>query len=383
MLSARLAEGRRRDAVLIAGALFAAIFILRVTVGSVSDALSFLYILPVVAVAVALGMRAGLAAGAERLRALESESARHFNLSRDMICIAGFDGFFKRVNPAFEQTLGFTEAELLGRPFIDFVHPDDRRRTEEEAAAIGDGGGTVQFQNRYIDKQGEVHWIEWTSVGILEEDQIYAIARDVTDRKAIEVELERLSHHDPLTGLLNRRSFDEVLEWQLDYTRHYGWGGAILIVDLDRFKQINDELGHAAGDAALCEVARVLSANLHPSDTIGPDSSGVVARLGGDEFALLLPEADAAGAEAVAQRLVAALAESRLTIDGTELRLAISVGAALFDQDGCPPAKELMAAADRAMYLAKAAGGGGAVLADLSAGRAPQESVDRLLDGLL
>jgi diguanylate cyclase (GGDEF)-like protein/PAS domain S-box-containing protein len=388
---------------LFAALLFAAIFVFRATVGSVGDAISFLYVIPVVVVAIALGTRAGLIAGAvafalsslgsivadlpvsplgyvnralvylfigglvgrfaDRLRALEAESARHFNLSLDMISTAGFDGCFKSVNPAFERTLGYREEDLVGRPFLEFVHPDDLEKTRREAAGLSDGKTTVQFQNRYFDRDGEVHWLEWASVPLPDEHIIYAVARDITERKAMEEELERLSRQDSLTGLLNRRSFDQALERQLAYTRRYGSGGALLIVDLDRFKQINDEFGHPAGDRALRQVGRVLAENLRGTDTVSRYSEGVVARLGGDEFALLLPEADAAGAEAVAERLVAALAAAPLEVEGGEIRLAISVGVALFDENGLPLAEDLLAAADRAMYVAKAAGGGGSVLA--------------------
>ena len=387
---------------LTAALLFGEIFTARATVGTVGDAISFLYVIPVVIVAVGLGFRGGLAAGAiafalsslgslvehlpispvgyvnrafvyllvgglvgrfaDRLRALEAESARHFDLSLDMICTAGFDGRFKSVNPAFERILGYRQEDMVGRPFLDFVHPDDRKRTEREAAALSGGEHTIQFQNRYFDSEGEVHWLEWASVPLADERIIYGVARDVTERKALEEELERLSQRDPLTGLLNRRSFDEALERQLAYTRRYGSGGAVLVIDLDRFKQINDELGHAVGDEALCRVAEVLDSNLRQSDSLGRDAEGVVGRMGGDEFAVLLPEADAGGANAVAARLVSAIAASPLAVEGLEVKLAISVGAALFDGEGCPPVRELMAAADRAMYVAKASGGG-AVLA--------------------
>lgn len=397
---AGLIDGRRREAIAASAALFVAIFVLRTTVGTLADAISFLYVIPVVVVAIALGMRAGLLAGAvafglssasaliadqptsaigyfnramvflfigalvgrfaDELRSLEAESNRFFDLSRDMICVAGFDGYFKRVNPAFERTLGYSEKELLERPFVEFVHPDDRDSTGEEAGQLAEGGGTVQFQNRYLDKEGEVHWIEWTSVGVPDEDVIYAVARDITDRKVLEQELELLSRSDPLTGVFNRRRFDEALEAQLAYARRYGRGGALLIADLDRFKQINDEFGHAAGDEALRAVARVLAANLRQTDTLARDAGGLVARLGGDEFALLLPEIDEVAAEAVAARLVEAIAAEPLEVDGRELRLGVSVGVATFDENGCPTAKDLLAAADRAMYVVKAAGGGGA-----------------------
>jgi diguanylate cyclase (GGDEF)-like protein/PAS domain S-box-containing protein len=400
---AGLIDGRRREAIAAAAVLFIAIFVLRTTVGTLADAISFLYVVPVVLLAVSLGMRAGAVAGAiafalssasaliadqptsaigyanraavflfigaligrfaEDLRALEAESTRFFELSRDMICVAGFDGYFKRVNPAFERTLGYSRRELLERPFVEFVHPDDRGDTDVERGEVSDGRSTVHFQNRYVDKSGEVHWIEWTSVGVPREGRIYAVARDVTERKLLEQELELRSRSDPLTGMLNRRSFDESLEAQLAHARRYKRSGALLIADLDRFKQVNDELGHAAGDEALRLVARVLASNLRETDAIGRDEGGLVARLGGDEFALLLPETDAAGAEAAGKRLVAALAAEPLRIGDRELRLGISIGITAFDSADGRSAEELLAAADQAMYMVKAAGGGGASLA--------------------
>lgn len=383
---AGLVDGRHREAIAAAAGLFVAIFVLRTTVGSIADALSFLYVVPVVIVAIALGMRAGLAAGAvafalstasaliadqptsligyfnraivflfigalvgrfaDQLRALEAESNRFFDLSRDMICIAGFDGYFKRVNPAFERTLGYSQKDLLGRPMAEFVHPDDR-----------DGG---VGENRYLDTDGEIHWLEWTSVAIPDEEVIYAVARDVTDRKMLEQKMELLSRSDPLTGVFNRRRFDETLETQLAQARRYRRHGALLIVDVDHFKQVNDEFGHAAGDEALRAVARLLASNLRQTDTLGRDAAGLVARLGGDEFALLLPETDAAGAEAVAGRLVEAIAAEPLEIGGKPVQLGVSVGAATFGGGDFPTVEELLAAADRAMYVVKAAGGGGA-----------------------
>jgi diguanylate cyclase (GGDEF)-like protein/PAS domain S-box-containing protein len=397
----RLIDGRRRESIAIAAGLFVAIFVLRTTVGTLADAISFLYVIPVILVAISLGMRGGAVAGAvafalstasaliadqptsalgyvnratvflfigalvgrfaEDLRSLEAESTRFFDLSRDMICVAGFDGYFKRVNPAFERTLGYSRRELLGRPFVEFVHPDDRGDTDVETGDISDGGnGTAQFQNRYLDKDGGVHWIEWTSVGVPDEERIYAVARDVTERKLLEQELELRSRSDPLTGMLNRRSFDEALAAQLAHARRYKRGGALLIVDLDRFKQINDEFGHAAGDEALRTVSRVLAENLRETDTVGRDEGGLVARLGGDEFALLLPETDTAGAEAVGERLVAALAAEPLRLDDREVRLGASIGIATFAHGEGGTAEDLLAAADRAMYVVKAAGGGGA-----------------------
>jgi diguanylate cyclase (GGDEF)-like protein/PAS domain S-box-containing protein len=386
---------RKGVALAIAGLLFAAVLLLRFAAGTTGDGVSFLYLIPIVVVAIAFGPWGGAAAGgvafglsagwaavegvdltlvgyfvraavflmigdmvgrfATSLRALEEESARSFDLSLDMVCVAGFDGYFKRVNPAFERVLGYSEEDLLGRPFLDFVHPDDRRSTEAEAAAIAAGGGTVQFRNRYLAKDGTIHWIEWTSQPLVEEEIIYAVARDVTERRELEEELHRLSQHDALTGLFNRRRFEEELRRQLAYTRRYGKGGALLIIDVDRFKEINDTLGHAAGDKALCQIGSLLRDNLRATDVVARPEA-VVARLGGDEFVVLLPEVDEQEARAVAGRLASVVRGSVLTLDGQEVRLSISVGVATFDEYGRPGEIELLAAADRAMYEAKAAG---------------------------
>jgi diguanylate cyclase (GGDEF)-like protein/PAS domain S-box-containing protein len=395
-----LAE-RPRASLALAAVLFPTIFVLRLIAPEAGDGVTFLYIVPVVLVAVAYGGAAGLAAAAvalalssfwvviedvpvsalgfavralvfgfvgfvvgrfaTQMRRLEAESARHFDLSLDMISTAGFDGRFKSVNPAFERILGYRREDMVDRPFLDFVHPDDVEKTEREAAALGEGRTTVRFQNRYLDSNGEVHWIEWASVPIRDEDLIYGVARDVTERKALEQELERLSQRDPLTGVYNRRRFDEELDARLREARRYDRSGALLLIDLDRFKAINDEYGHAAGDRALREVARVLDENTRGTDTVARDSEGLLARVGGDEFAVLLADVDEGAAAMVGERLVAALEATEVRCEGKPIPLAISVGIAHFDGGEPVDADRLFSRADRAMYVVKAAGGNGAV----------------------
>jgi PAS domain S-box-containing protein len=129
---------------------------------------------------------------ARRARA-QDELDRIFTLSRDLITVADFDGRFRRVNPAAEQVLGYTEEELLARPYLDLVHPDDRERTAAEAAAIGHGKPTLSFENRYIRKDGTYRVLDWTSTPVVEDRLMYAVARDVTERREAETELERLA----------------------------------------------------------------------------------------------------------------------------------------------------------------------------------------------
>ena len=125
---------------------------------------------------------------ARRTRA-KADLDRLFTLSRDLIVVAGFDGYFKRVNPAFEQQLGYTQQEALSRPWIEFVHPDDRERTDDRRRILSEGSPTIAFENRYICKDGSVRWLEWNATPVVEQRLIYAVARDVTERQTAEANL--------------------------------------------------------------------------------------------------------------------------------------------------------------------------------------------------
>ncbi len=125
-----------------------------------------------------------------RLRA-EQELATLFQQSPDLLCIAGTDGYFRRLNPAWQRTLGYTPAELMGRPYVDFVHPDDRERTGSEAGRIVAGSGAAHFENRYRCKDGSYRWLSWKSAPLPEQGLIYALARDVTEERRAAEELRR------------------------------------------------------------------------------------------------------------------------------------------------------------------------------------------------
>jgi PAS domain S-box-containing protein len=128
----------------------------------------------------------------ERQRAQE-ELDRFFTLSLDMMCIAGFDGYFKRLNPAWERTLGYTVEELLSRPWVDFVHPDDRSVTTTTSEGIRGGVPVLAFENRYLHKNGTYRWFEWAAVAYPDEQIIYAAARDITERKEATETIQRYS----------------------------------------------------------------------------------------------------------------------------------------------------------------------------------------------
>lgn len=135
---------------------------------------------------------------------------RFFTLSLDMLAIADFAGSFVRLNPAWETTLGFTRDELRARPLFDFVHPDDRTRTLEQNRRVREGGHAVSFENRYLCKDGSYRWLLWNSTADLDRQLIYAVARDITARKAAEAERERLLS-DLRTALSEVRELQKIL----------------------------------------------------------------------------------------------------------------------------------------------------------------------------
>jgi PAS domain S-box-containing protein len=128
---------------------------------------------------------------AEAARTL-AEREQIFQMAMDMICVAGADGYFRRVNPAFTKTLGYSAEELVTRPFIEFVHPEDREATLAELASLVAGRDCIDFENRYCAKDGSYRWLAWRCPAVIEgTDVVYAIGRDVTDRKRVEMELRR------------------------------------------------------------------------------------------------------------------------------------------------------------------------------------------------
>ncbi len=171
--------------------------------------------------------------------------------------------------------------------------------------------------------------------------------RDVSERRRFEAQLVDLANHDALTGLFNRRRFNEEIDQQLSTARRYDFHGALLFLDLDQFKDVNDSRGHRAGDEILIGLALLLRERLRESD--------IVARLGGDEFAILLPHTDEREARRVADDVLEAIRTHSFTAGGTPLRLSASVGVALFPEHGAT-AGELLSRADLAMYQAKGEG---------------------------
>jgi diguanylate cyclase (GGDEF)-like protein len=242
---------------------------------------------------------------------------------------------------------GRSEEELLGEGFADIVHAEDRAAVDA-AKASGEPAETVfRVSNRF----GEWRHLEAHASDLRGDRRIRGIvlnARDITERIRLEEQLTRQAFHDGLTGLANRALFRDRLDQALARAARTQDVLAVLLLDLDGFKQVNDTLGHDAGDQLLTEVARRFSEATRPSDT--------VARLGGDEFAFVAEGAHEVHAVMLAKRLFDRLAEP-ITIGGRELALGASIGIVIHD-GGPGDSEELVRQADVAMYAAKAAGRG-------------------------
>jgi len=255
---------------------------------------------------------------------------------RDFLCVFA--------NPAAAAWLGKAQIELMGRPFKDAVHPHTPFLFQAFREVVRTGEACDV--ERPVLRDGEEHWLRFLAVSA--GDDLLVTTVDVTEPKQRERAMVEAACQDPLTGLLNRRGLETDAVAVLADTIEQRAPAALLYVDLDDFKRVNDSLGHEAGDVLLCEVAARLQAC-----TRGPD---LLARIGGDEFVLLLLDVDAAGARDVAER-VAVAAREPVAIDGRQVACGASVGIALFPEDG-GDLKGLLQAADRAMYRAKSAGGG-------------------------
>lgn len=271
-----------------------------------------------------------------------------FELTDELLSILDFrTGCFVRVNPAWRQTLGWSEAEMLGKPALEFIHPEDRAASAVATQAVWEAGRQqAPLENRYLHRDGSYRWLSW-SVTVDRDHRIYGAARDVTEQHNLRTQLTNLNQRDPLTGLPNNALLVERLETALHYARRYGEQLVLALVDVDRFKWVNDSFGYDAGDRLLGELALRLQGLLQEGD--------VLARRGGDEFWLLASNTHTVAAlldelSPLRQALAAPFAA-----DGQEIRLTASSGIAVGPEHGAD-AGALMHAAETAMYEAKAAG---------------------------
>lgn len=279
-----------------------------------------------------------------------SLAARVFEQSNEALAIADLGGRFVAVNAAFTRITGYDEHEVIGqnpRLLKSGLHDDHfYQRFWHELQTRGRWDGEIWNRR----KDGSVY-PEWLSVGRVVDEagqtlNFVASFSDITERKHAEENVRRLAYYDPLTGLPNRALLHERASQALQIAVRHGEPVALMFVDLDHFKNVNDTLGHPVGDRLLVALAQRMRPVLRDQDTL--------ARVGGDEFVLVLPDTDAAGATHVAQKLLQIVQEP-LQVDGHELTVTPSIGVAVFPTDATD-FDTLFAFADAAMYRAKMSG---------------------------
>jgi diguanylate cyclase (GGDEF)-like protein/PAS domain S-box-containing protein len=292
-------------------------------------------------------------AGRQQLRDSETRFRAAFGQAAVGLAQLSADGRWLRVNRKLVDIVGHSEEELLSMHVWDLVTPEDWQIDGPllQALAAGELESTSR-EKRYLCKNGQRVWVKATVTAMKEGSHaatLVAVIEDISQRKQFEEELIHLARHDALTGLANRTLLLDRVSQAIAQARRSGAQVAMLFLDLDRFKTINDSLGHDAGDRVVVEVGRRLKQAVRDADT--------VARLGGDEFVVLLAELPSELiAAALAQKILGALFEPML-IQGHELAPACSIGISLYPRDGAD-GKTLLKNADAAMYQAKAQGRG-------------------------
>ena len=266
------------------------------------------------------------------------------------------DGRIIDSNPAIGDLLGHGQGELKGQLVSKFVHHDDRLAAGSAYGTMFDlGENSLRMQHRFVNRHREVVWVD-ASASLVRDSNLQSnfavvIFQDVTQRKQAEAALltqaalnQHQALHDGLTGLANRTLFRDRIDQAVKARRRGDTRAAVLLMDLNGFKEINDSLGHAAGDDVLVELGRRLRAALRTSDT--------AARLGGDEFGVLLPQASVPDDVLGAVKRMREAIERPVKVQGLSLCLEASIGIALYPDDG-KDVETLLKCADGAMYHAK------------------------------
>ena len=293
------------------------------------------------------------------LRESEERFRRTFELAGSGVAHIGMDRRFVRVNRRLCEMTGYSEGELLRLTGRQISHPEDVDVINAQRPGLYAGEvDAVRVEKRYLRKDGSVIWVAFTMVvernAAGEPQYEIAFFDDITARKQAEAALReseerfrQLAHHDALTSLPNRALFYDRMQHTLALAKRNSWTVGVMLVDLDRFKTVNDTLGHAVGDKLLRQVAERLSKSVRTSDT--------VARLGGDEFAVVLNNLSAPeDAAVVGQKIVAAF-QAPFQVEGHSLLSTLSIGAALYPNDSTDQ-ETLLNNADAAMYRSKEAG---------------------------
>ncbi|RZQ57104.1 PAS domain S-box protein [Pseudidiomarina tainanensis] len=273
---------------------------------------------------------------------------QYLDLLLDAICVVNSNGEFIYVSGGGERVFGYKPEEMIGHSMFKFMHPEDHDKTRAVVAEIMQGIAKINVENRYIRKNGDVAHILWSARYSKEDDFRIAVARDVTEQRQAESErlqllqrLEQQALYDPLTELPNRAYFYQRALQVLQRRSEV----ALLYLDLNKFKEINDSFGHAIGDRVLKVAAQRITESLRTND--------MVARIGGDEFVVLLERIQSVtDAKHIAEKIVHAFQNPIEVNAGQPFTVGISIGIAL-SKDCGRELEQLLLKADNAMYQAK------------------------------
>jgi diguanylate cyclase (GGDEF)-like protein/PAS domain S-box-containing protein len=265
------------------------------------------------------------------------------------MALVDLDGRFMRVNRSLCEITGYQEANLLELNFQEITHPADLDADLAHLEQLRNGEiDRYSMEKRYRTAGHNQIWVN-LSVSMVRDgagEPLHYVSQieDITDRKRLEEQLHWLADHDSLTRLWNRRRFDEELRRQVSRCQRYAERAALLLIDLDDFKPVNDHHGHKVGDDLLIEISAALKTRLRDTDSI--------ARIGGDEFAALVTNVSPDQAETLAEAITEVIGETQVEAEGQAVSVGASVGVALIDED---PAHQLdvFVRADKAMYRAK------------------------------
>lgn len=275
-------------------------------------------------------------------------------------------------SPSVKLLTGYSGEERLGKSGLDLIYPEDLPHVKTTMVSVFAQPNHIESaQFRSVRKDGSVWWTEGTAINLLHEPSVGAIVinyRDITDRKnaeqalqatnkelrsrireveKLQIELREQALRDPLTGLYNRRNLSDAMERELARVKRERRSMSVLIMDIDRFKKINDNFGHQVGDQFLIEISRLIASHARSSD--------IACRYGGEEFLLVMPSATLKTALKRAEEIRMECADIRIANGGKQLKVTLSMGVATFPKHG-KGAEEIAIKADKAMYKAKRAG---------------------------
>lgn len=278
--------------------------------------------------------------------------------SHDLIRVINANQEVVYISPSYQTVLGFAPEEMMQKNLFQEMHPEDKEALQERFNILFSTKQPQMGEFRRQHRDGHWVWLEAVGTPVLDKDgtikHIVIVSRDVSKRKQYEEQLQHLAFHDALTNLPNRRLFVELAKQSLKDAERTNRKVGIMYLDLDKFKEINDNLGHDVGDELLVQFTKRVKENLRKMD--------ILCRMGGDEFTILLPKTEKLYAKVIAQRILEAI-QQPYHIQGYTITTTSSIGIAVYPEHG-DNMEELIKRADYAMYQAKANGRNGIYLAE-------------------